>query len=94
MDVENSVTPWAPQSGRTSAQMRNAPESAVFVWCNGHFYYPKMLARQLGRSDLIIISPDELAEGRVVRGRKHIVIDHAAELNFRAWSVLRARGAA
>ena len=43
-------------TGFTSRQMENAPDGAVFVWCNGHLDYPKRLAEHLGRKDLRIES--------------------------------------
>jgi len=80
--------PWEPQpldpdryreprgTGRTSAQMREAPADATFVWCNGHLDYPRILAKRLGRDDLVIVGPnDGRAEDRGT-GRA-IVRDHA-----------------
>lgn len=63
-------------SGRTTRQMRDAPTGAIYIWCNQHFIYPKNLAREIGRSDLKIISPGQ-AETYIRGVRRPIVIDHA-----------------
>ena len=59
-------------TGRTTRQMENAPYGATFVWCSNHgLHYPRMLAKHLGRDDLIIVGPfHELA------GIEHVVTDH------------------
>jgi hypothetical protein len=78
-------------SGRTTKQMREAPHGAVFVWCNGQLFYPRDLARHLGRADLEIVSPDSMREYHRFMGRKlsGLVIDHAAELNARQYDGMR-----
>lgn len=69
------------QTGRTTLQMRAAPQGAVFVWCNEELFYPKALARDIGREDLKIISPRGIEWGQASRGRiPGIVVDHAAQL--------------
>lgn len=90
------------QTGRTTQQLKNAPQGAIFVWCNSHTYYPQNLARELGRSD-IKIKPFSWLEERNVRGLRgaHVVIDHATwEVNRRmsdttwhALGILRRDGA-
>jgi ABC-type sugar transport system substrate-binding protein len=72
---------WDRQSGRTTKQMQQAPDNAVFVWCNSHLAYPEMLARALGRDDLAIWALSRLSP-RNLWARKFpaLVIDHAALL--------------
>jgi hypothetical protein len=70
-------------SGRTARQMQAAPPKAVFVWCNGQHYYPRALARHLGRSDIRIVSPSWVGSGRSLGCADTIVVDHAAVLSAR-----------
>ena len=66
-------------SGMTTEQMKNAPQNAVFVWCNNVLHYPKSLARDLGRDDLEIVPPHWLDDGERARGRRDldVVYDHS-----------------
>lgn len=64
-------------TGITTQQLREAPEGAVFVWCNHHISYPRDLAAKLGRRDLRI-EPSSFFEGDRWRGlRGPVVVDHA-----------------
>lgn len=64
-------------TGRTKAQMMEAPEGAIFIWCNGHTDYPKRLAKMAGREDLRI-EPKEFFEGNRHSGTdKPLILDHA-----------------
>jgi hypothetical protein len=72
---------WDIQSGRTTKQMQQAPENAVFVWCNSRLAYPEMLARALGRDDLAIWAFSRLSpQNLLARKFPALVIDHAALL--------------
>ena len=75
------------QTGVTSAQMRDAPFGAVFVWCNSALHYPETLARHLGRNDLIIRPASWLTPDNVLTSRRRIVIDHAmnTSVGLRLW---------
>jgi hypothetical protein len=67
-------------SGRTTKQMKDAPQGAVFVWCNASLNYPRNLAMQLGRTDLRIFGPSVFDEEAYrLRGLElpAIVLDHA-----------------
>jgi len=68
--------------GRTTEQIRNAPLGAIFIWCNFDTDYPKMLAWELDRRDLLIWSRSILSNSDPLRGRrlKGIVVDHACLL--------------
>lgn len=69
------------QSGRTTEQMKKAPQKAVFIWCNQQIPYAVNLAESLGRNDLEIVSPMWLTHRRWVgRELAGLVVDHAAEL--------------
>ncbi|GMW03994.1 MAG: hypothetical protein AMXMBFR84_51280 [Candidatus Hydrogenedentota bacterium] len=70
------------QTGATTRQMEQAPQGAVFVWCNHHLDYPQALAQKLGRDDLEIVGPTWL-EGHAWYGLRisGIVLDHAAYLS-------------
>jgi len=76
-------------SGRTSQQIKDAPQRAVFVWpvC-GSLQYAKDLARHLGREDLKIVSLYWL-EPRHWHACElsGIVLDHASSerMNEREW---------
>lgn len=77
--------------GTTSRQIKEAPQGALFVWCNHDFYYPRQLAQALGRADLTICGPSVFDHmGERIRGRDYsdIVLDHAVSLrNEEAWAV-------
>jgi hypothetical protein len=80
-------------TGRTKAQMLNAPRGAIFVWVNHHLDYPRALARSIGRDDLEFVSPERL-EYSCFDGRElsAVILDHAAHLTSRQWNGLhRAR---
>ena len=66
------------QSGRTAAQLRDAPKGALFVWCNDVPAYARALADSLGRADPHIEALSVLEHGgfRLGLGRA-IVLDHA-----------------
>lgn len=68
-------------TGRTSAQMREAPRHAVFVWVNDRLDYPQHLARHIGRDDLRVVGPLWLSQHRW-RGvdLTGLVLDHAIRL--------------
>ena len=72
-------------TGRTTQQMQDAPKGAIFVWVNQCLGYPRDLAANLGRDDLVIVPPsyldtiDKLA-GRTITG---ILLDHATKLTDR-----------
>lgn len=70
-------------TGRTTQQMREAPQGALFIWpFEGSLYYPKHLARSIGRDDLKIVGVDSLDNYSLV-GRTYtgIILDHAANLS-------------
>jgi len=72
------------QAGRTSEQMRSAPRGATYVWVNDELTYPRDLARFLRRTDLRIVSPLALTDGRLLGLHvDQLVVDHAAKLNLR-----------
>lgn len=91
--VEKFVDKFAPKEApmptedpnrgtdRTTKQMREAPQGAIFVWCTNVTAYPRALAAQLGRRDLDI-APLDWLDGHRHRGRPpgSVVVDHAAPL--------------
>lgn len=65
-------------TGRTAQQMGNAEQGALYVWPNHNLYYPKELARHLGRTDLRIVSAHYAFQGGFLRGLAgEVVFDHA-----------------
>ena len=76
------------QTGRTTQQMKAAEQNALYVWPNSNLYYPKELARHIGRPDLRIVSLSSLYDHRHFGERILIVIDHEAESQamFGSWS--------
>jgi hypothetical protein len=76
-------------TGRTTRQMEAAPRAAVYIWVNSRLDYPKQLARDIGRDDLIIVSPSWLDSERF-RGTalSGVVLDHAALLTYRQRMIL------
>lgn len=69
--------------GRTTQQMILAPEGSIYIWCNKHLDYPKQLARDLGRPDLRIVSPNWVSTDRWV-GMEYpaLIVDHAIISHF------------
>lgn len=70
-------------TGQTSKQMKEAPPRALFIWCNSQLDYAQRLAARVGRPDLLIKTPDILANGAErLRGVRlsGIVADHALRL--------------
>lgn len=77
------------RTGRTSTQMSNAAQRAVYVWpFSGSIGYARRLAARLGLSDLKIILPHEI---EYLRGTDcaEVVVDHAAPnaVVAEAWSL-------
>jgi hypothetical protein len=76
-------------TGRTTQQMKEAPPSAVFVWCNGAISYPQALAKSLGRDDLVIRPRSWLRLINVIgRPRFRVVVDHATHFDHDAREAL------
>jgi hypothetical protein len=69
--------------------MESAPNGAVFIWCNGHTNYPKMLARKIGRDDLRIEAPSWLEDRWIGLELTGLIVDHAARLSARQWDGLQ-----
>jgi hypothetical protein len=67
-------------TGRTAKQIKDAPINSIFVWCNNNTYYPKHLARSIGRHDLNITRLAVDCE-RFLGVDSVIIVDHAAELS-------------
>jgi hypothetical protein len=90
-------SPWRDcQVETTRKQMENAAPGALFVWCNNQIYYPKDLAKRIGRGDLRIIGPAGLDGPPLTFGFPEIIVDHAALLSRRqheAVEELRAKAA-
>jgi len=70
------------QIGRTTEQIRNAPKSAIFIWCEDNAKYAKNLATSLHREDLTIAPKCWMTE-KNLRGNTFtdIVVDHATVFN-------------
>ena len=79
------------QTGKTTRQMENLPQLAVYVWCNSILGYPKDLAKKIGRTDLEIVSPHWLVDQRW-RGRSltGLELDHACRLNEREYEAFES----
>ena len=73
-----TAVPPGRGTGKTTRQMQAAKYGALFVWGHRDLWYPKTLARYLGRLDLDIRCTDWVKGGRW-RGLQvpQMVIDHA-----------------
>ena len=73
-------------SGRTTKAMREAPQGALYIWCNDRTEYAKQLACKIGRNDLEILCPDNLNRSRIyrLRGREFsgVIVDHATAFSY------------
>lgn len=74
--------------GRTTSQMRGAPEAAVYVWCNDALAYPRRLAQSLGRGDLDIVPPAFVTDARYMGLGNAVILDHAVELSAEGFARL------
>lgn len=65
--------------------MKLAKKGSMFIWCNSHIEYPKVLAGEIGRLDLLIHRLSVLDNPYRLRGLKTVgvVLDHAAELTMK-----------
>jgi hypothetical protein len=66
------------RTGKTTAQMLNAPKRAYYIWRDKALAYPRALAEHLGRKDLTIVTADFFSP-RSGKGRGlkvPIIIDH------------------
>lgn len=69
------------QTGRTSRQIIEAPECAVFVCAENSVYYAKQLAAALGRPDIRCVITSALTRHGYLNGLDaFIVVDHAAQM--------------
>lgn len=73
-------------TGRTTRQMKEAPQGAIFIWCAEGLAYPRGLAEKAGRRDLRI---EPLSRVRLtpewLRGtNRPIVVDHEAMVRMTA----------
>lgn len=66
----------------TTRKMLMAPRGAIYIWPSRDLFYPRMLAKKLGRSDLEFHGPSFSArdlEGRQISG---LVIDPEAAVRM------------
>jgi hypothetical protein len=77
-------------TGITTEQMTKAPKDAVYVWCNHHFDYPRLLAKRLGRDDLTIMSPSSLLPFYIDGLARPLVLDYATVLTHQQLGVYQA----
>ena len=72
-----TMTTTPRQNGKTTRQIVEAPQNALYVCIHGPaVHYTGRLARHLGRFDLKLVSIDQVNEA-CVSGRRAIIIDHA-----------------
>lgn len=95
LNYEWRITDDEPrQSGRTTKQLENAKPDAVFIWPTYALYYPEKLAKDLGRTDITIISVGRAFSNcmEYFRGRRcsEIVVDHAIRISADAAVLLSA----
>ena len=69
-------------TGRTTAQIANAPDGAIFVWCTNNTRYAQELVKKLLRTDMKIVSPSWLRIENII-GRRglSVVVDHALDMD-------------
>ena len=66
-------------TGHTTAQLRAAPENALFVWHVDDTCYPKELAKKIGRTDLKIVGPSYVnGNNWMGLSLSGVVVDHYA----------------
>lgn len=80
MTAPKAVKEEGRRTGKTTRQMQAAPKGSVFVWCNSMLSYPRRLAKELGRDDLVIVGPGFLDERSRGRRASSVIVDHAARL--------------
>ena len=76
------------RTGRTTQQLKSAPEKATFVWCNDEVRYPKEILRKIGRADIKIVPFHAFTDDRL-RGLSPdlLIFDHEAirRMNHDQW---------
>ena len=65
-------------TGRTTKQMQDSPLGSIFIWHHSDLTYPKELSKNIGRSDLKIVSPNWLLTGWRGVHLSGLVVDHFA----------------
>ena len=90
-DYVRSLTETASLTGSTTDQIKNSPQNAIYVWPNSNLFYPRELARHLGRTDIKFLSAHLIRPGSLhMRGAKDVVLDHATCLNPESWEEYRS----
>lgn len=83
----------ARDKGRTTKQMQEAPQGALFIWPFARSIgYAKDLARHLGRTDIKIVGPSALDyDGERLLGHRYpaIILDHAGRPDQREREALQ-----
>ena len=66
------------RSGRTTNQIKEAPEWAIYVWpVQLSISHPKQIAKKLGRTDIKIVSLSWLKVSNVRGQSSKVILDHA-----------------
>jgi len=65
------------QTGRTTRQLQEAPKGSIFIWINWSIWYPRAIARELGREDIEMVGREWIKSDRW-RGRTFsgVIVDH------------------
>jgi hypothetical protein len=80
-------------TGRTTNQIRSAPQGAIYAWCNEHTRYASDLAVKLGRKDVRIVPRSWVVRG-YGRGldMSKVILDHAFTARMTGPLARAARG--
>jgi hypothetical protein len=66
------------KSGKTTEQIRNAPEGAIYIWPNNSLSYPREIAVAFGRHDITFVSPAWIRPECFYGKSNPVEVDHAA----------------
>lgn len=67
--------------GRTTEQVKAAPQGAIYVWYSDRLHDARVFAVKAGRGDLVMVAPSWLSDRRWMGMRAPaIVVDHATKL--------------
>lgn len=80
-------------TGRTTRQLREAPQNSIYIWFNLNLHYVRKLAQHLGRNDIKVMTQDDIGYGRLNGLNVPILVDHAVRLTMQESQEINVRNA-
>jgi len=81
MTTKTTDSEMRSQLGITTAQIKSAPIGAIYIWVTNDTWYPKALAKHLGREDIQFKSHSWFTLDNVIGKQLPIIIfDHHVKM--------------